>query len=114
MTLHRNLRGELQGPSNINKKEMIALKELKNNKDLIIRAADKGGAVVILNAQLYNKLNMEILSDTTTYQPLSEDPTKEYFEGTSGERCLFRCLQRESGRITICPPSSGPFVSFPT
>lgn len=76
--LHRDSEDKTYGSINITKREKMALKELKNNKNLIIRAADKGGAVVIMNAQKYIKINMEMLSDTSTYQPLPYDPTKEY------------------------------------
>lgn len=49
---------------NLNKKERNALKELKLNKDIIIRTTDKG--IVVLDAGFYCKLNVPMLSDTTT------------------------------------------------
>lgn len=40
---------------NLTKTEQRALKELKVNTDLVVRAADKWGAVVVLNGGLYRK-----------------------------------------------------------
>lgn len=38
---------------NLNKRERVALKRLSNNKDIIIKPADRGGATVILNTGDY-------------------------------------------------------------
>ena len=38
---------------NLNKRERVALKRLRNNKDIIIKPADKDGATVILNTGDY-------------------------------------------------------------
>lgn len=54
-------------PQNLTLWEKKALKEIKNNKDLIVRRADKGGAIAILNGGLYRKFNQDILSDRNTY-----------------------------------------------
>lgn len=63
---------------NLAKGEQVAMKELKKYKDVIIHQADKrgGGAVVLLNAGPYKKLNENILQDTDTYRPLANHPTK--------------------------------------
>ena len=39
--------------SNLSKEEYNAMMELKNNQDIIIKEADKGGAVVIINTSHY-------------------------------------------------------------
>lgn len=45
-----------------------------NNPQIIIKTADKGGGVVILNKTDYLKESHLILSDNTYYLPLSENP----------------------------------------
>lgn len=63
---------------NITKQEHNAIKKLKSNCDLVIRKADKGGTIIILNGGLYKKLSFNFLSDTDTYVPLTSDPTKSF------------------------------------
>lgn len=62
-------------PNNITQKEKIALKQLSDNKDLIVRKADKGGAVIIMNGGLYKILNKNMLDDETVYRKLNSNPT---------------------------------------
>lgn len=54
------------------------VKEIWNNRDLLIKSTDKGGAVVVMDAGLYYKLNLEILSDRDTYAPLKGDPIIDF------------------------------------
>lgn len=56
---------------NLNKMEEIPLKNLSNREDIIIRMADKGGAVTILDSELYRSLNKCMLDDSNTYRQLS-------------------------------------------
>ncbi|CAJ0939001.1 unnamed protein product [Ranitomeya imitator] len=58
--------------------ERQAISNLRHNEDLLIRQADKGGGVVILNAGLYYVENLRILSDCSTYTQIPYDPTKEF------------------------------------
>jgi len=43
----------------------LALKSLKTHKDIVIKAADKGGAVVVWGTDLYQKEALQQLSDTS-------------------------------------------------
>ena len=61
---------------NLSKEEHFALKNLVQNKDLIIQEADKGNTVVILNKNDYNLKMKKILSDTSKFQKLSIDKNK--------------------------------------
>ncbi|XP_056410173.1 uncharacterized protein LOC130340502 [Hyla sarda] len=63
---------------NLNKNERIALKELSENKSIVIRNADKGGNIIVLDSGLYKQLNEDMLLDTSTYRKLRNDPTKMY------------------------------------
>ena len=51
------------------------LRNLRKNKDIVITKPDKGNGVAILDWKLYNNAVEEIISDTSKYQKLNEDPT---------------------------------------
>ena len=55
-----------------------AIKTLKSNDDIIIKPADKGGAVVIMDREEYHKEALRQLSDNNLYEKLQEDPTKTH------------------------------------
>lgn len=61
---------------NLSRNERIAIKSLKCNQDIIIKSADKGGAVVVWRKDLYIQEAERQLQDTTTYTKLVEDPTE--------------------------------------
>lgn len=54
------------------------IKSLKNKKNIIIRPADKGGGVVVMDKSYYHNQLMEFLGDQTTYKRLVSDPTEPY------------------------------------
>ena len=62
--------------SNINLEERKAITELINNKNIVIKPADKGAAVVILNRADYLKEGYRQLSDRKFYRVLDHDPTE--------------------------------------
>ena len=45
------------------------------NKDIVITKLDKGNGVVILDRKLYNNAIEEMVSDTSKFEKLNEDPT---------------------------------------
>ena len=47
----------------------------RKNKDIVITKPDKGNGVVILDWKLYNNAVEEIISDTSKFENLNEDPT---------------------------------------
>ncbi|KAM9296686.1 uncharacterized protein PAF06_017613 [Gastrophryne carolinensis] len=63
---------------NITKEEQKAISTLKENKDIIIKPADKGGAIVIMNTSDYKQEAYRQLSNTLHYAKLQEDPTDIY------------------------------------
>ena len=63
-------------PINIHK----GIKELEKNKEIIIRPADKGGAIVVLSRTYYYEELDNQLNDTNTYIKLRGNPTGEYKE----------------------------------
>lgn len=65
-------------PSNISHSHKIALRQLSSLNELVIRRANKGGTVVVLDIGLYIRENYLMLTDTATYLPLAGDPTLEF------------------------------------
>ena len=61
--------------SNLSSEEWSALKSLKKRKDIVIKAADKGGAVVVWRADLYQKEALRQLSDTSFHAKVDKDLT---------------------------------------
>lgn len=55
---------------NISKSEMIALHRLKKNSDLVIRKADKGSTIVILNKNDYVEEGLRQLNDGIHYEKI--------------------------------------------
>ena len=64
--------------SNISPQEREAIKQLKQNQDIIIKPADKGSGVVVMNKEDYMKEAHRQLSDNKTYKLLDQDPTDQF------------------------------------
>ena len=54
--------------SNILKNEWKAVKSLKENDSIVIKEADKGGTVVVMNKSHYYSMVVQILQDEVTYK----------------------------------------------
>ena len=65
---------------NLTKGERLALHSLRNNKDIIIKNADKGGMIVIQNKCDYITACDLLLRDNTFYDQKNIDQTKEFQE----------------------------------
>ena len=59
----------------LNSEETKALKELRNNQNLVISKAGKGNTTVVLDKTDYDEWLLNMLEDNTTYQQLQKDPT---------------------------------------
>ena len=55
---------------NIKKTEEIAIKQLKENKNIVIKEADKGGSVIVMDNEFYRAKLEEHLSDPETYRKI--------------------------------------------
>ena len=64
----RNYRG------NLNANEKQALDKLKAEESIIIKEADKGGGIVIMNKDFYCKNILLMLEDASTYKETSANP----------------------------------------
>ena len=67
------------------------LRNLRKNKDIVIIKPDKGNGVAILDRKLYNNAIEEIISDTSKFKKLNEDPTLK--RETSLQRFLRKLKQ---------------------
>ena len=66
--------------NNLSPDERQALKTLANDQNIVIKPADKGGAIVIMNIEDYEKACNDHLSDANFYEQLPENPTTTYKE----------------------------------
>ena len=73
--VHRVLRKLHHPKPNLKKEEIIALKQLKADKNHMVLTADKGVALVVIDTVDYLKKAKEILEDTNTYRVIQTDPT---------------------------------------
>ena len=64
--------------SNLRNEEKKGLRELESNKDIIIKPADKGGAVVVMNTTDYISECTRQLSNTSFYKKLDSDPINSH------------------------------------
>lgn len=95
---------------NLSREERKALKELKDNENIVIKKADKGGATVILDKKHYEEMVYSQLSNGTTYKRLEfnkdksiHDKLKKFIE--KHKECFTKneedCL-RDSRFTTSC------------
>ena len=73
--------------NNLSKRERLALDRLSNNRDIIIKPADKGGATVILNTTDYLQEAKRQLDNDTYYKRVEEDYTSEH------EQTINHCIE---------------------
>ena len=74
-----NQRGKFPHRSmNISPNERKAIKELRDNETIVIKPADKGSAVVILNREDYLTEGYKQLSDVNFYQKQDSDLTEKH------------------------------------
>ena len=62
-------------PTNLCPGEHKAIKQLKEEESIVIAAADKGNATVVMDGEDYDKKMRTLLADTGTYKRLLRDPT---------------------------------------
>ena len=72
--------------NNLSKRERAALDRLSNNRDIVIKPADKGGATVILNAIDYVEEAKRQLDNETYYKKIESDFTSEH------EQLINQCI----------------------
>ncbi|XP_069134262.1 uncharacterized protein [Argopecten irradians] len=75
-----------------------ALHSLQHNAEIVIKPADKGAAVVIMNRRDYISEANRQLSNAQFYQKLDRDPTEEHSKLVKTQRAFYdqRTLKRHS------------------
>lgn len=79
-------------PKNLTKEEELALKELRNTHSIIIKPADKGSSVVIMDKTDYKQEALRQLNDPQYYRPLT-DPI--YPQTTQKITTILKKMQKE-------------------
>ena len=59
----------------ISRNTIKVLKELRKNRNLVILKPDKGNGVVVLDRLDYDNGILKIISDTSKFRPIKDDPT---------------------------------------
>lgn len=79
---------------NITKNERDAINSLKINTDIIIKEADKGSAVVLMDSDFYKEKIEEIINDENYYEELTENRDKDIMKN------IFKLVSSFSNELT--------------
>ena len=93
--------------SNLSSEERAALENLSKRKDLIVKAADKGGALVVWRADLYQKEALRQLSDTSFYAKVDKDLTstnQQIVKSTINDLIVKQELPATASNLIITTP----------
>lgn len=93
---------------NLTPVQFSAIKQLRENNNLIIRQSDKEGTVVVLDKDLYSHQVMTILNQQDTYRKLQADPTLSF-------RTSLRDLLKDGVALGVITPKIAEYmdVEFP-
>ena len=75
--IYRVLRKTHHLKPNINRKELEALRQLRDDKSCMVLTANKGVALVVIDRTDYIQKAKELLQDTSTYRTIKGDPTNK-------------------------------------
>ena len=73
--VNRVLRQPHQLKPNLKKEEIVAMKQLKTDRNCMVLTADKGVTLVVMDRSDYIKKAKELLEDTNTYRTIQIHPT---------------------------------------
>ncbi len=63
---------------NTSKAKYKAVRDIKNNHEIVVKEADKGSAFVIQDKDSYVQESMRQLNNNSHYEKLNHDPTSEF------------------------------------
>ena len=78
--------------NNLSKQERIGLKQLRDNPDIVIKKADKGSAVVVMNTTHYLREGYRQLQDTNFNQKIPHDITNQISDNIANQLAKMRSL----------------------
>ena len=102
--------------SNLSSEERAALENLSKRKDLIVKAADKGGALVVWRADLYQKEALRQLSDTSFYAKVDKDLTstnQQIVKSTINDLIVKQELPATATNLIITSPRTSCIYFLP-
>ena len=86
------------------------LRNFRKNKDIVITKSNKGNGVIILDRKLYDNSIQEIISDTSKFEMLNEEPTLKREASLQCFSCKLKKKnffnEKEYGKL--CPSGSAP------
>ena len=103
--------------SNLTRQETKALHSLKKRTDIVIKPADKGSAVVVMDRDHYISEAERQLNDKDFYKLLEHDPTLEYAERVSQKLEAMvdegHISEKNLEYLTVTSPKAGRFYLLP-
>ena len=93
--------------SNMSKDEQNALRTLQSRRDIVIKPADKGGAIVLWNKELYLQECYRQLNNTNFYRKLNKDNTLTH--NNKVKKIVNELIEQQSlppeAKVLAIPPS---------
>ncbi|KAJ8026606.1 hypothetical protein HOLleu_31492 [Holothuria leucospilota] len=106
--------GCLLAAQNVSREERVAIRDLKSNSNIVIRQADKGGAVTILNTVDYIKEAESQLNNSSFYKKLTYNPCAQFKKELKSMINTFSSeLADEVNMYIPSSPSPGVFYTIP-
>ena len=102
--------------SYLSSEERAALQNLSKRKDIIVKAADKGGALVVWRADLYQKEALRQLSDTPFYAKVDKDLTsanQQIVKSTVNDLIVKQELPATASNLIITTPRTSCIYFLP-
>ena len=102
---------------NLKPSERSALHRLKKREDIIIKPADKGSAVVVMDREHYISEAERQLNDSTFYKALDHDPTHEFAKKVADAVSEMlngdHISEKNAIYLTVDQPKPGRFYLLP-
>ena len=102
--------------SNLSKEEWTAHQNLKTRYDIVIKPADKGGAVVVWRTDLYKQEAFRQLADTKFYAKVNKDLTQanqKIVKDTVNKLILEQKLPSTARNLFLTTPKTSTFYFKP-
>ena len=102
--------------SNLSSEERAALQNLSKRKDIVVKAADKGGALVVWRADLYQKEALQQLSNTSFYAKVNKDLTsanQQIVKSTINDLIVKQQLRATATNLIITTPRTSCIYFLP-
>ena len=102
---------------NLSKSDRSALYNLQKREDIVIKPADKGSAVVVMDRDQYVSEAERQLNDSTFYKPLDHDPTPEFAKQVSDTVSEMHdqglISEKNMAYLIVDQPKAGRFYLLP-